>query len=233
MPSSTSTPNAVQPAAVQLLRQRLARRGAQPQARQVVVGLLEHRADHRRHVDEDRRPVAGDELEDPLGRRALGEDDPSGADAERVQRRQVARVAEEQLRHRQHDVVLADVEHAARVVLEAAQRRLSAVHAGLGHAGRAGRELPDRDVVGRGGRGVERVRRLRDERVEARLALAQLVGRDAHRQQRARPGPVAQLGARLAHAVERRRVDHAPRRPACSRGSTRSPWPAGRCRPRR
>ena len=62
------------------------------------------------------------ELEDPLRRRALGEDDPGGADAERVQRGQVARVAEEQLRHRQHDVVLPDVEHAAGVPVEAEQR---------------------------------------------------------------------------------------------------------------
>ena len=43
--------------------------------------------------------MLGDQLEDSLRRRALGEDDAGGADAERVERGQVARVAEEELRH--------------------------------------------------------------------------------------------------------------------------------------
>ena len=63
--------------------------------------------------------MLGDQAEDPLRGRALREDDPRGADAERVERRQVARVAEEELRDGQDDVVLADPEHAARVPLVA------------------------------------------------------------------------------------------------------------------
>ena len=57
--------------------------------------------------------MPGDQLEDPLDGRAFRERDARAADAERVQRGQVPCVAEEQLRHRQHDVVRADVEHAA------------------------------------------------------------------------------------------------------------------------
>ena len=108
----------VEPAVVQLARQRLAGRRAHAQTGHVrclapaMSDGVDHLRHHRRHVDEDRRPVLGDQLEDPLRRRALREDDPRAADAERVERGQVARVAEEELRHGQHDVVLADPEHA-------------------------------------------------------------------------------------------------------------------------
>ena len=52
-------------------------------------------------------PVALDELEHALRRRALGENTPGRAHAEGEQRRGVARVAEEELRDWQHDVVRA------------------------------------------------------------------------------------------------------------------------------
>ena len=47
-----------------------------------------------------------DQVEEQLGRRAVAEDDAGGTDAEREQRRGVARVAEEQLRHGKDDVML-------------------------------------------------------------------------------------------------------------------------------
>ena len=60
MPSSTSMPKLSVQRRCSSWGSACARRGAQPQARQIVIGLLEHRADHRRHVDEDRGPVLGD-----------------------------------------------------------------------------------------------------------------------------------------------------------------------------
>ena len=118
---------------------------------------VDHLGHHRRDVDEDRRAVLGDQLEDPLRRRALGEDDACGADAERVERGQVARVAEEELRHRQHDVVLADAEHAARVPLVAEHRAVHGMDGALRLPRAAGRELPERDVVLRRRRRLELV----------------------------------------------------------------------------
>ena len=126
----------LQPAVVQLLRQRLARGRAQAHrhARSCVCGLRmgDHLRHHRRDIDKDRRPVLGDQLEDPLGRGALGEDDPGGADAEREERGEVARVAEEELRHGEHDVVVPEVEHAARVPVEAEHRAVRGVDAAFG-----------------------------------------------------------------------------------------------------
>ena len=101
--------------------------------------------------------MLGDQLEDPLRRRALGEDDPGAADAERVERGQVARVAEEELRHRQHDVVLADPEHALRVPVVAQHRAVHGMDGALRLAGAPGRELPERDVVLRRRRRLELV----------------------------------------------------------------------------
>ncbi len=228
MPSTTSTPNAVVPLAVQLRGQRLAGRRAQPQAAQVLCGRLgvgDHRAHHRRHVHQDRRPVAGDQLEDPVGRGALGERDARAADAERVQRGEVAGVAEEQLRHRQHDVVRAEVEHAAGVAVVAEHRARRGVHARLGRAGAAGGELPDRDVVLRGRRGVQGVRRLRGERAQVVLVRAEVGVADDQQ-------AVAALATPRASG---RASPGRPRRPRrrCSRGSSGSPWPAGTCTPRR
>ena len=96
-------PERLEPAVVQVPRQRFAGRGAEAQAREILgrgIRVVDHLRHHRRDVDEDRRPVLGDEPEDPLRGRALREDDPGAADAERVQGGQVARVAEEELRDR-------------------------------------------------------------------------------------------------------------------------------------
>ena len=131
--------------------------------------------------------MLGDQLEDPLGRRALGEDDPGGTDAERVERGQVARVPEEELRHGEDDVVLADIEHAARVPLVAEHR---AVH-GMDGALRLPRADPvvnfqsamSSFVVGAGS--SSSVRRARAGRVNdsstTRISLSQLLPSAASR----------------------------------------------------
>ena len=51
--------------------------------------------------------MLGDQPEDPLRGRALREDDSGAAHAEREERRQVARIPEEELRHGQDYVVRA------------------------------------------------------------------------------------------------------------------------------
>ena len=108
---------------------------------------VDHRRHHRRHLHHDGRAVQRDQLEEPLRRRPLGEDDPGAADAERKERGQVARVAEEELRHGQHDVVLGQAEHAECVPLEAEERVVRGMHRRLRRAGAPGRELPEGDVV--------------------------------------------------------------------------------------
>src|SRR4029079_18449136 len=105
-----------------------------------------------------------DQLKDPLGRRALGEDDPRAADAEGVERGQVARVAEKELRDRQHDVVLADPEHALRVPSAAEDGAVHRVDGALGLARRPRRELPEGDVALRRRRWIEVVRELVEPR---------------------------------------------------------------------
>ena len=108
--------------------------------------------------------MLGDQLEDPLRRRALREDDPRAADAERVERGQVARVPEEEFRHGQHDVVLADPKHIACVPLVAEDGTVHGMDGALRPAGAARSELPERDVVLRGRRRLELVRKLLEPR---------------------------------------------------------------------
>ena len=169
--------------------------------------------------------MALDQLEHQLGRRAVGEHDPGRADAEREQRRHVAGVAEEQLRDRQHDVIGLHVEHPARVRLEAEQRRRHPVDARFRPAGAAGRELPDRDRIPVGRSGLQSGGRLSHERIERELAGAQLLCRHPDDEQ---PSGVARLSESRQACC--RRPPPPPR--ACSRGSTRSPWSGGTCRPR-
>ena len=144
--------------------------------------------------------MTGDQPEDPLGCRALGEDDAGCADTERIERGKVTRVTEEQLRHGQHQVVLTDVEHPAGVPVEAQQRAVGGVHARLGFTGAARRELPDGDVVACRRRRLQGFRGLADEGVEAPLAGAEIVRRDADDEQVARVGAP---GRRLSHRLER------------------------------
>ncbi len=91
--------------------------------------------------------MLGDQLEDPLRRRALGKDDPGGTDPERVERGKVTRVPEEELRNGEDDVVRPEIEDAARVPLEAEHRAVGGVDRSLRLPRRACRELPERDVV--------------------------------------------------------------------------------------
>jgi hypothetical protein len=85
------------------------------------------------------------------------EHDPRGADREGEERREVARVAEEELRHGQDDVVLADAENALRVPLAAEDGAVRRMDGRLWLTCAPGRELPDRDVVLGGRSGVELV----------------------------------------------------------------------------
>ena len=215
----------LEPALVQLARAAPRRprcRGAGrtgPASGPAMSGWVDHRRHHRRNLDEDRRAVLGDQLEDPLRRRALGEDDARAADAERVQRGQVARVAEEELRHRQDDVVLADSEHAPRVPVEAEHRAVHGMDGALRLPRAAGRELPDRDVV------LRRRRRSSSSDASRRAARTELLARRRAPAARRRPAPARSLACVVVG-------DDDPR-VACTRGSRRSPSAAGTCTPRR
>ena len=137
------------------------------------------------------------------GRRALREDDPGRADAEGEERRRVARVAEEELRHGQHDVVLGRSRRTSTAKLSyEISGSCIRWHGGLRRAGRARRELPERRVV---------LRRCRP-RSSASEAAAAASSKDV--------SPRPRLGAddedrgrgrepahRLAHVRERRLVD--------------------------
>ncbi len=159
-------PEGVVPALVERFGQGLAGGGAQPQAAQIMsggVGVIEHRLHHRGYVDEDGGPVARDQLEDQIGRGPVRKDDAAGANAEGEQGREVAGIAEEQLRHREDHVLGTDAQHASRVCVIAEQRAPRRVHARLGLTGATGGELPERDVVGTRGRGIEAGRLARDQ----------------------------------------------------------------------
>src|SRR5215203_865202 len=146
----------IEPTVVELLWQRLAGRRTQAHRRHVECQTLvmsrldslgDHLRHHRRDIHKDRRLVLGDQLEDSLGRGALREDDPGGADPEREQRDKVSRVPEEELGDGEDDVVRPEIEDAARVPLEAEHRAVGGVDRSLRLPRRPCRELPERDVV--------------------------------------------------------------------------------------
>ena len=217
--------------AMHLGGQRLAGGHDEAQARE--VGLLcsrmsEHLRHHRRHVDEDRRPVALDQLEDALRGRPLREDDPGRTDPEREQRGHVAGVAEEELRHRQHPVALLVSEHASGVALEGDHGVVRSVHGRLRRPRAAGGELPQRLVV------LRRRRRLEVVGLPRRRCRRTGSPPDAAPPRRRRAGAAGRRGSRSprawARAWSRRRRRPAPR---CTPRSSDSPSPAGTCRPPR
>ena len=176
-----------------------------------MPGMLEHLGHHRRNVDEDRRPVLGDQLEDALGGRALREDDPGGADGEREERGEIAGVAEEELRHREDHVVLAEAEDVLRVPL-AAEDAVRGMDGRLRLPGRARRELPDRDVVLGGWR---------------RISSSGMPSRKPSRATTHLSRPCDLADRPLGLLVH----DHDPRARVVP-GSTRSPSAGGTCTPR-
>ena len=113
---------AVAPAAKDLGRQRFAGRDADPQRRQIEARLrgldLQHAAKECRHAEEDGRPPFGNRLEGRVGPEPLRDDAGLGAEGERKRQAVAEAVGEEQLRGRQHAVVLRHAEHAARIAFD-------------------------------------------------------------------------------------------------------------------
>ena len=199
-------------------RQRLTGGGAQAEAGQVLRGrirMVDHLRHHRRNVDQDRRAVLGDQLEDPLRRRALGEDDPGGADTERIERGQVARVPEKELRDRQHEVVLADPEHAARVPV--------ALSTGLCTGWTAPFGWPVLPVVNF------------QSATSSFVVGAGSSSSDSSSSRSGTPRRRREPAARLRPDGSPAPWSHRRQRPPhrCTRGSTRSPSAGGTCTPRR
>ena len=111
------------------------------------VGAREQRGEERRHAVEDRRLVLAQAREDGGGRRALGHQHRRRADRQRKRERVAEPVGEEELRRREHDVVLADAEDRLRVELGRLDQARVHVHRALGRAGRARRIEPEAHVV--------------------------------------------------------------------------------------
>ena len=178
-PSSRSTPNARIHRSWSSERQRLTRgcRETQDSTDPLTPRprMGHHLLDHRRHVDEDRRPVSRDLREQYVGRAALGKQDARRADRERKEHIRSGGVAEKQLGHRDRHVVRTDAEHAVAIQLCRVDERTMCLHDALGPPGRAPAEQPDRRIVSMGIKGFEfgglrlqarrRARRFRPDRV--------------------------------------------------------------------
>ena len=159
------------PPVVQRLGQALARGGGEAQRGEVLPARLRmahHLVDHGGDGDQDRRPVPCDPLEDGLRGAVVGEQHAGGARGEREQEIGAHRVAEVELGHRERHIPLGIAEHVAGVALRAVHVRAVRLHRGLGAAGGAAGEEPDRGVVAVGGEVAPGVRR----RIEARRPLA-------------------------------------------------------------
>ncbi len=157
---------AIAPALVQLLGQRLARRDAEPEGREVEPALrllhLQHRRVQGRHAEEERRPVPGDQLEHGVGRRAVRMEHGLAAHVEREVTGVAEAVGEEQLRRREDAVLLGHLEHLPRVRVAAVHHVVLEVNGALGPARRPGRVEPERGVVLRRRGRRERGRRAPD-----------------------------------------------------------------------
>ena len=141
---------ALAPAREQSRRERLAGRHAETNApegrRQRGVG--EHGGVERRHGEEDRRLLAGEQREHGLGRRPLGVEHGFRAEPERKGHAVAEAVGEEELRRGEQPIVGPERQHVARVVH--GRRRQVAVT--MDHtfrlARRAGGVEPERVVPG-------------------------------------------------------------------------------------
>jgi hypothetical protein len=128
------------------------------------AGARQHRREQRRHAVEDRRPVAGEPREHGVGRRPLGHQYRGRSEGHRVGQRVAESVREEQLRGREHDVVLADADDGPAVQVSGVDQARVDVHRAFRGAGRSGRVEPERDLVARGRRRVVAPGRLREQR---------------------------------------------------------------------
>ncbi len=141
------------PAVVERRGKRLAGRGGETQRRQVGAGAgrrggqFDHRRHHLRRVDEDRRAMPGDPVEEDLGRRVLGEQGRRAADRQREEQVRAGGVAEVELGHRQRDVVLRPAHGPLGVELGGVGEAAVGLHRCFRAPGRAAGEQPDGRVV--------------------------------------------------------------------------------------
>ena len=145
----------------------------------------EHHRVVRRHREEQRRPLAFDDVVNDGRRDGPGPEDAGGANREREIHAVSQPVREEQLGHAEAPVALADAEHAARVAVGAHAHVVLQVNAALRATGGAGRIQPECRCVAAGRRGLELRGPGGGERLESdRPLLVNLVAHDdnmAHR----------------------------------------------------
>ena len=144
---------ALGPSLPQLLRQRLARGGADPELESRMVrevGRGKERGIERGDAVEDRRLPFDQPLEHRVGRRALGHQDRRRADRQRKGQRVTQAVGEEELRGREHDVGFADAEDGLAVELGGGDEVRVEMHRALRRSGRARRVEPEAHVVAGG-----------------------------------------------------------------------------------
>ena len=186
---------ALVPAAIELRRQRLARRHAEAERREVEppLGLLrgEHRGVERRDAEEDRGTLTRDQLEHRVRRRPLRVQHALPADAHREVARVAEAVGEEELGGRVHLVGRPEAEHLLRIGLGGDDHVVVEVDGSFGAARRARGVQPERDVVARGGRGLEGAGRPGDPVLEREMGPGR-AARDQH-------------VAEMPRALERRR----------------------------
>jgi hypothetical protein len=103
--------------------------------------------DHGGDVDQNRRPVAGDFLEHDLSGTAFREKHRGGAYRKRKQKIGPSRVTEEQLGHGERDVGLGVTDDVPGVALGGIGERGVGLNHGLGMAGGAAGEKPNRGIV--------------------------------------------------------------------------------------
>ena len=147
----------VPPATVEILRQRLSRGDAEAERREVVALRrlfdLQHGGIERRDAEEERGPVAVDQLEHGFGERSMRIEHALPAHAHGEVQVIAEPVREEELGRRDRAVRLGHPEHPARVGLGAEDHVVLEVHGALGPARRARRIEPERGLVpGRIGR---------------------------------------------------------------------------------
>ncbi len=175
------------PALADVLRQRFAGRHADAQPDVGLRGKVrrrKHRGVERRHAVEDRRAIRSETFRDGRWRWALGHQHGGCADRQRKRERVAEAIGEEQLRRREHDIVLPDAEDAAAVQLRGLDEAGVDMHRALRHAGRARRVEPEANVVRTGRRGVECIGPAREQRVEREMATGIAAGHDDVREMR-------------------------------------------------